>query len=81
MLEVSQTVTFRGRGPVLAAIRGRQVVEVFTATNRLRPEYAGQAQAELKTLGADRIERGFICGWRFCPMPQGDCETPEPIYF
>ena len=73
MLEVVQNVSYRGRGPVLAAIRGRQVVEVFTATNRLRPEYVGQAQAELKTLGADRIERGFIAGWKFVPMPQGDC--------
>lgn len=32
MLEVQQNVVFRGRGPVLAAILGRQVVEVFTAT-------------------------------------------------
>lgn len=81
MIEVLQSVTFRGRGPVLAAIRGRVVVEVFTAENRLRPGYLSQARQELAGLEPDRIERGFIAGWKFVPMPQGDCIQDEPVYF
>ena len=81
MYEILQDVSFRGRGPVLAAIRGGVVVEVFTAVNRLRPGYISQARRELESLKPDRIERGYIAGSQFLPMPTGDCETPEPIYF
>ena len=73
MYEILQDVSFRGRGPVLAAIRGCQVVEVFTAVNRLRPDYINQAKRELIGLRPDRIERGFVAGWKFLPMPVGDC--------
>ena len=81
MYQIQQSVTFRGRGVVLAAVRGGEVVEIFTTEHRKSPLYVAQATAELEKLKPDTIERGHVCGWFFVPVPQGDCIAPEPVYF